>query len=200
MSAKTMKSNGLGMFGLTAAAVIVGAVTATAQEQLQAPAGDAARLQELQQGAQQLEARLNDISRRAEEENPELQARQEALEENYYAKLQEHGYPDEERLDELRAMQTALQDPDALEPDARDQLTREFQAEVTRMQEAQMHAQQDPEITAGIQALEDARMKAMSEIDAEARDLQERLENKIEQLQQIQQEMMQQQQPRQPAH
>ncbi len=153
-----------------------------------------AELQQLQQRAQQIEARLSEIAQQALQADPELQAMQDDLETLYRAKLEEFGYPDEAKLAELQAMQRQLQTAEGMDPAERDALTQEFQAEVTQMQQAQMQAQQDTEIQGAIAEVQDARTEAMGEIDPEAPALQQQLEQIIGQLQQIQQQMMQQQQ------
>ncbi len=195
MRSKSGKANIMAATLAVSALCVAGSVQAQGEAQ-QAPAGYA-ELQELQERAQELETRLNLIARQAEQEHPGLRQQQDNLETLYHQKLEQFGYPDQEKIAELQAMQQRLQAPDDLEAAERELLMQEFQAEVTKMQQAQTRAQEDPDIQNAIQALQDTRLDAMSEIDAEAPALQQRLEAKIGQLQQLQHQIMQQQ--RQPA-
>ncbi len=150
----------------------------------------------VQERASTLQQRINAIAEQAQVENPDLQKLHADLMGVYQKKLAEHGYPSEAELQQLREMQQRLQAPGAGEMDEveRQQLTQQFNAGVAVLQDAQEKAQMDTEVIAAQQTFEQARSKAMSEIDSESQALEREfaeVQGKLEQLRMQLQQMLQ---------
>ena len=156
-----------------------------------------AQIRELEQRGQEIQTQLQQIAQQAMQANPELQEQQQALQELYNEKLEEHGYPSDERIVELQQMQNQLQQGAGELTDAeRQELTQNFQAEVQAMQAAQMQAEQDAEVQQALQAQQAAQETAMAEVDSSTPELQQELEqiaSQLEELQMRMQQLMQQQ-------
>jgi hypothetical protein len=190
-----MNRNTLLMMGVIAGGCMAATGSAWAQGQPQAaqtqPAEDAdqraqvlAEMNKVQERAGEIQRRLNDIAQQVQEQNPDLQKQYAELMDIYQNKLDEYGYPSEEEMQKLQVMQQRLQAPEAgnMDDAERQRLTQEFNTEATKLQEAQEKAQDDPEVVAAQEAFEEARLKAMSEIDPQAPDLLSKLEDIYEEL------------------
>ena len=197
----------LWMMGIMAGSCVVAAGPASAQMQPQAAQpqqSEAAsrRIQLLdeintvQERASELQQQIDTIARQAQEQNPEMQQLHADLMALYEKKLAEYGYPSEAEIQKLRDMQQRLQTPEAGEMDEaeRQQLTQQFNAEVAKLQQAQESALMDTAVQAAQQAFEQARSKAMSEVNPEAQALErefQTVQNKLEQLRQQLQQVLQ---------
>jgi chromosome segregation ATPase len=202
-----MSKNVTVIMGIMVASCVVATGQAWAQMQQQAAEpqqseAEAERTQLLeemntvQERARVLQQRINTIAQQAEEANPDLQTMHADLMGVYQKKLAEYGYPSEAELQQLREMQQSLQAPGAGEMDEgeRQQLTQQFNAGVAKLQQAQDEAQRDTEVQAAQQAFEQARSKAMSEIDSEAQALEREfaeVQGKLEHLRMQLQQMLQ---------
>lgn len=161
------------------------------QEQKDNPA---AKLQELRQRSQTIQQKLEEIARKANEKNPDIEKTQLRLQELYQGKLDEHGYPSDEELQGLREMQQRLQTADDLDAEERQQLTQEFNEKIGVMREAEQKARGDEEVQKALEKLEKMRSEAMNEVDESAEDLQQELQELQTEIQKLQQEQFQQQQ------
>jgi septal ring factor EnvC (AmiA/AmiB activator) len=153
-----------------------------------------ANLQELRTRSQQLQGQLSKIEQAAKQKKPELATMQNDLTVLHQKKLKEVGYPDEEQIQKLRNIQQQLQTPGGIDDQERQQLTQRFNAEIARMQKSQETVRRDPEIREESRKYEQARMKAMTEVDGETPELQRQLSRKQQEFEQWQQKMQQQSQ------
>ncbi|NCC52424.1 MAG: hypothetical protein EOM20_14565 [Spartobacteria bacterium] len=186
------------------AACFLGALAAKAQMQQQAyphqtqphrTAAEAERtkllneLNALQERTRVIQDKLMIIAQKAVEANPQLTALHNNLVTVYESKLTEYGYLDEAEQQKLQEVQQMLQTPEAGDIDdaERQRLTKQFHAEVAKMQEAQQKAQSDPEVQQAQAELDQARLMTMLECDPDTTALQEEhqeLQSKINHLRQ----------------
>ena len=151
----------------------------------------AAQINALQRERSEILARLQQIAEEAIEANPELKEQEETLYSLYREKLDEHGYPDDDEIENLQNMQNRLQTEQDMDAEERGRLSRQLQEAVVKLQEAQQAAQQDEEVQQAEQKLRQARSEAMEEVDPEAGEMEEKLTEIDEQMQELQQELAQ---------
>ncbi len=152
--------------------------------QAEAEAQQARVMQELtalHEQSGRIQEKLTAIAQEAVEANPEIMELHSSLMATYQSKLAEHGYPDEEEMQRLVAMQQQLQSPGAgdMDDEARTRLTQEFNAGVAKLQEAQEAAQNDPEVRKAQAEFEETRLEAMQEVNPRTEELQ-RQEEKLQ--------------------
>lgn len=128
----------------------------------------------------------------AEQQNADLAAMNEQLIDLYQRKLQKYGYPGDEAVQELQAIQQRLQVDADMDAQERQQLSQQFNAGVTQLQQAQEQAQNDPDVQNATRAYEAKRMQAMTEVNPEAASLQSDLESVHQELIQKQEQLQQQ--------
>jgi hypothetical protein len=197
------------MMTMMAAACFAGASAAEAQlqppqqaqpQQTDIEAQRTQILQELnalrEQGIQ-VQSELTAIAQKAAEANPSLMGLHGNLVTVYQSKLTEYGHPSEEELQELRVMQQKLQTPGAegMDEAERRRLTDQFNAEVAKLQEAELKAQNDPAVKQAQAEFDQTRLETMQQLDPKTMDLQrkqEDLQAHINRLQQSLQSLLQQ--------
>ena len=158
--------------------------------QPQPPQDDAAaQINALQRERTEVMERLQKIAQEATEANPELREQEETLYALYREKLEEHGYPGEDEIEELQQIQNRLQTEADMDENERATLSRQLQEAVVKLQAAQQAAQQDEEVQQSEQALRQARSEAMEEVDPEAGQLENKLTEIDEKMQKLQAEM-----------
>jgi len=207
-----MKTTVKTVMAIMAAACFAGAGSVEAQmeqpqepRQVQPRQGDAEarraevmnELNTVQAQSRRVQEELASIARQAIEENPELSELHDHLMTVYQRKLTEYGYPSEEELQNLQAVQQRLQTAGAgdLDEEERHRLTQQFNAAVAKLQEAQQKAQSDPEVENALERFSEARIEAMQEVNPDTMELQreqEKLESRSNELQQALQSLLQQ--------
>ncbi len=170
-----------------------------AQPQADQSGADARRTQlldeinKVQERASALQQRINAVAQQAQEQSPEIQKLNADLMDIYQKKLAEYGFPNEAEMNKLREMQQRLQDPgeSGMDEAERQQVTQQFNAEVAKLQQAQEKAQRDAAVLEAQQAFEQARSKAMSEIDPQVQTWEREFETVHSKLEQLRMQLQQ---------
>ncbi|HSH42962.1 MAG TPA: hypothetical protein VK973_12630 [Arenicellales bacterium] len=177
---------------------IPGAAVAQSSGEQAAPSPEApAVMQEIQskqQEIQQLMSELRQLQQQATEANPELAAEQEDYRELVINTMSAKDFDPEAEIEELRALQSELQNDGELDQAERRSKMQELEQKTQQFRSRQQEALQTEDVQTAREELDGKIKAAMQEQNPEAENMIARLTELQQEYQQLLQEAMQQQQ------